>query len=84
MTRRPVIEGERSRRSTQSSTSIAPAQVQLEAAAAEPAIQVTIGRVEVRAVSAPATPSRVQQQPTRPAAMSLDEYLRRQEQGGGR
>ena len=57
---------------------------QLEASTPESAIQVTIGRVEVRAVTAPATTARSQQQPVKPPVMSLDEYLRRQEQGGRR
>lgn len=49
------------------------------AAAAEPTINVSIGRVEVRAVPAPA-----HQPPTRaaaPAAKPLDEYLREQAEG---
>lgn len=46
----------------------------------EPAIQVTIGRVEVRAMPAPAPPP----QRRRPAApmMSLEEYLHRRTKGG--
>lgn len=65
-------------------TSTPPSRAQLEASRPESTIQVTIGRVEVRAVTTPATSTRSQQQPTRPPAMSLDEYLRRQEQGGRR
>lgn len=57
---------------------------QLETPSPEPAIQVTIGRIEVRAVTAPPTSARTQQQSDRPPAMSLDEYLRQQERGGGR
>lgn len=57
---------------------------QLETPSLEPDIQVTIGRVEVRAVTAPPTSTRTQQQSDRPPAMSLDEYLRQQERGGGR
>jgi hypothetical protein len=65
-------------------TSTPPSQAQLETSIPESTIQVTIGRVEVRAVTAPTTTTRSQQQPARPSAMSLDEYLRRQEQGGRR
>ncbi len=56
----------------------------LETPSPEPDIQVTIGRVEVRAVTAPPTSSRTQQQSDRSPAMSLDEYLRQQERGGRR
>ena len=59
-------------------------QAQIETISPEPAIQVTIGRVEVRAVTAPPTRTRTQQQSDRPPAMSLDEYLRQQERGGRR
>jgi len=45
---------------------------------AEPVVQVTIGRVEVRAV---APPVRQQKSPKPPSAMSLDDYLKRR---GGR
>jgi len=75
-----TILGERSGRNTQSSISAPAARTQ--PAPPEPTIQVTIGRVEVRAVTAPTTTTRPQQQPARATAMSLDEYLRRQEQGG--
>ena len=61
-----------------------PQQPQLETMSPEPAIQVTIGRVEVRAVNAPPTSARPQQPSDKPPAMSLDEYLRQQERGGGR
>lgn len=57
---------------------------QLETPSPEPDIQVTIGRVEVRAITAPPTSARTQQQSDRPPAMSLDEYLRQQERGGRR
>lgn len=59
-------------------------QTRAEAAMPEAAIQVTIGRVEVRAVTAP-TRVGASRPPTRHSAsspMSLNEYLRRQEQGG--
>lgn len=52
----------------------------LLAAESEPVIQVTIGRVEVRAASSPA-PAASKERPT-PAVMSLDEYLRRRSQRG--
>jgi hypothetical protein len=81
---RHVILGERTRRSAKLPVPISPAQLQLEALTPEPTIQVTIGRVEVRAVTTPATTTHSRQQPVKPPAMSLDEYLRRQEQGGRR
>ncbi|HLQ10415.1 MAG TPA: hypothetical protein VK134_02355, partial [Ktedonobacteraceae bacterium] len=91
---RHVVLGERTTRSSQSDVgtrfiaselaSIPAPQAQPEVTTPEPAIQVTIGRVEVRAVTAPPTTTRSQPQPARPPAMSLDEYLRRQEQGGRR
>ncbi len=59
-------------------------QPQPEMKSPEPDIQVTIGRVEVRAVTAPPTSAHTHQQSDRPPAMSLDEYLRQQERGGGR
>ncbi len=46
----------------------------------EPTIQVTIGRIEVRAVTAPV---QSRPRPKAPASMTLDEYLRRPN-GGGR
>jgi hypothetical protein len=69
---------------THSYTPVSLLQAQLEEPKPEPAIQVTIGRVEVRAVTAPPATARSQPQPVRPPAMSLDEYLSRQEQGGRR
>lgn len=81
---RHVVLGKCTKRSSQSMTSIPTPQAQPEASTPEPAIQVTIGRVEVRAVTAPPTTTRSQPQSARPPAMSLDEYLRRQEQGGRR
>jgi len=81
---RHVVLGERTIRSSQSLASLPTPQAQPELSTPEPAIQVTIGRVEVRAVTAPATTTRSQQQPVKPPAMGLDEYLRRQEQGGRR
>jgi len=50
---------------------------------AEPVINVTIGRVEVRAVnSSPAKPDAGQKKPT--GVMSLEEYLKRRESKGGK
>ena len=46
-----------------------------------PAIQVTIGRIEVRATPPPAAPSQ-KQRPDKPAVMSLDEYLTERNGGG--
>jgi hypothetical protein len=46
-----------------------------------PTIQVTIGRIEVRATTAPATPA-VTTARSKPPVMSLDEYLH--QRGGGR
>jgi hypothetical protein len=46
-----------------------------------PTIQVTIGRVEVRATPAPATSRKPA---TEPAVMSLEEYLRQRSAGGER
>jgi hypothetical protein len=45
-------------------------------------IQVTIGRVEVRATPPPAKPT--SEKHSGPAVMSLDEYLRRRAKAGGR
>ncbi len=52
-----------------------------EAVEAAPVINVTIGRVEVRATHAPAPP---RQQSGSASTMSLDDYLRRRAGGGGR
>jgi hypothetical protein len=65
-------------------TSLSASQARLTASTPEPTIQVTIGRVEVRAVTSPTPAGRQSQQTTRSSAMTLDEYLRRQEQGGRR
>jgi len=83
---RRIVQGEPARNITHlhPAFSSPPARGQPEAASQEPTIQVTIGRVEVRAVSATTSPTRARQEPERPAAMSLDEYLRRQGQGGRR
>lgn len=48
----------------------------------EPTIQVTIGRIEVRAVSTPASASGKER--ATPRVMSLDEYLQRRTSRGGR
>jgi hypothetical protein len=56
--------------------------MQGEAAASAPIINVTIGRVEVRATNAPAAPRR-ESAPAAPL-MSLDDYLRQRAGGGGR
>ena len=61
--------------------SLQPQQLQLETKPPEPDIQVTIGRVEVRAVPAPPKSTHPQLPSDRPPAMSLDEYLRQQERG---
>ncbi len=47
-----------------------------------PTIQVTIGRIEIRATPPPIAPSQ-QQRPT-PSVMSLDQYLNQRAKGGGR
>jgi hypothetical protein len=47
-----------------------------------PTIQVTIGRVEVRAMPPPATGSKIER--PKPPVMSLDEYLSRRASGGDR
>lgn len=51
------------------------------AAETTPTIQVTIGRVEVRAVPPPPAPQKTR---PRPPVMTLDEYLRQRNQGGQR
>ena len=57
-----------------------PPPVRPEAPAAEPVIQVTIGRIEVRATPPPAQPSRPR--PAALPALSLEEYLRRRSRKG--
>src|SRR5258708_22728071 len=52
---------------------------QLATPSSEPDIQITIGRVEVRAVTAPPASARTQQQSDKPPTMTLNEYLRQQE-----
>jgi hypothetical protein len=47
-----------------------------------PTIQVTIGRIEVRATPAAAPPARKER--SAPQVMSLDDYLHQRNQGGGR
>ncbi len=59
---------------------VAPPRSQTPAPEAGPSVQVTIGRVEVRATPAPAAPKKTR---SRPPVMSLDEYLR-QRSGGDR
>jgi hypothetical protein len=46
-----------------------------------PVINVTIGRVEIRAV---ASSAQVKEARTKPATLSLEEYLRQRSNGGGR
>lgn len=59
-----------------------PATKEASTQAAAPTIQVTIGRVEVRATPLPApAPKRPR---AKPPVMSLDEYLRQRNQGGQR
>lgn len=74
--RRVVVEAHPTRRRS------APEQARVEASAAEatPVINVTIGRVEVRAVPTASPPPRTEGRGQRP--MSLEEYLKRR--GGGR
>jgi len=52
----------------------------IRAEPAAPAIHVTIGRVEVRAVSAPAEPARPRERKA-PPLLSLDQYLRQRNEG---
>ncbi len=59
-----------------------PTSAQPPAAGPEPVINVTIGRVEIRAVAAPPPPQRTPR--TEPAVMSLEDYLRRRREKGGR
>jgi hypothetical protein len=49
----------------------------------EQIVQVTIGRVEVRASSTPAAQGKTQPKAVRQPSQSLEEYLRRRGQGGG-
>jgi hypothetical protein len=58
----------------------APLPVRAEAPAAEPVIQISIGRIEVRATPPPAQPARPR--PAAPSAPSLEEYLRRRTRRG--
>jgi hypothetical protein len=53
-------------------------------AAVRPAITVTIGRVDVRAVVAPSSPPQMPQPASRPAAPSLEDYLRDRSRGTSR
>lgn len=53
-----------------------------EPAAPQPVINVTIGRIEVRATPAPKAPAR-ERQAARPA-VDLEEYLRQRSKGEGR
>jgi hypothetical protein len=54
------------------------------APAARPAITVTIGRVDVRAVVAPSSPPQMPKPASRPAAPSLEDYLRERSRGASR
>ncbi|HEX2209176.1 MAG TPA: hypothetical protein VHG93_15960, partial [Longimicrobium sp.] len=56
-----------------------PPAVAEEAEAPAPVIEVSIGRIEVRATQAPASPAPVRRAPS---TLSLDDYLQRR--GGGR
>jgi len=55
----------------------------IEQPAPAPTIQVTIGRIEVRATPPPPAPSQSQQRST-PSIMSLDQYLQQRSKGGDR
>ena len=55
----------------------------IEQPAPAPTIQVTIGRIEVRATPPPPAPSQSQQRST-PTIMSLDQYLQQRSKGGDR
>lgn len=57
-----------------------PPRQQPAAAAAEPVIQVTIGRIEVRATPPPLQPARPR--PAAQSAGSLEEYLQRRSRRG--
>ena len=56
----------------------------IEPAAARPAITVTIGRVDVRAVVAPSSPPQMPKPVPRPAGPSLEDYLRDRSRGTSR
>jgi hypothetical protein len=58
------------------------ARLEAEMPASVPTVQITIGRVEVRATPAPKSNAQPRQQRSAPAAMGLDEYLRQRSQGG--
>jgi hypothetical protein len=53
-----------------------------ESASVVPTIQVTIGRIEVRATPPPASSRPSQHQPAGPSVMSLDDYLDQRAKGG--
>jgi len=55
----------------------------IEASAPEPTIQVTIGRIEVRATPPPPAQPPGQQRAA-PPVMSLDQYLQQRSRGGER
>lgn len=50
--------------------------------AAQPGIQVTIGRIEVRAIPPASSPLRPQRSPSTPSIMGLEDYLNRRAKGG--
>lgn len=59
-----------------------PFPVRRETPTPAPTIQVTIGRIEVRATPAPKAP--VRERPSAPAALSLEDYLKQRSRGEGR
>jgi hypothetical protein len=59
-----------------------PFPVRRETPVPAPTIQVTIGRIEVRATPAPKAPAR--ERPSAPAALSLEDYLKQRSRGEGR
>lgn len=61
-----------------------PAEEAIRPESVEPVINVTIGRVEIRAVSDPASQPKAGGTKTPSTLMGLDDYLRRRAQGGGR
>jgi hypothetical protein len=61
-------------------TVIQPAPPPARREAPAPTIQVSIGRIEVRATTASKAPAR--ERPSAPAAVNLDDYLRRRAKGG--